>query len=276
MRLANKVALITGGGNGLGLAIAQAFLREGASVTIMDRSAQRVQAFCELPGQVDGIVGDVSHGDDHRRAVKQVVEHWGGLDIYVGNAGIWDYSKPSYRMSLENIDDAFDELMSINVKGYILGARASLAALVKRKGCMLFTLSNASFYPDGGGVLYTASKHAALGVVRQLAFEYAPHVRVNGVAPGAMDSDLRGPQSLNMSERSIHSIPVDNALAGNLPIDHWASPEECAAAYVYLASSSESGYATGSVLQVDGGFGVRGLGRARLGDDLDEWSDEVE
>lgn len=272
MRLQGKSALITGGGSGLGLAVANAYLHEGASVCIMDRDAARVEAFTGRSERTCGVTGDVTQPGAHTQAVAKTLEHFGQLDIYVGNAGIWDYSRPLHKMSLEELDRTFDELMSINVKGMMLGARAALPHLVRGSGCMIFTLSNAAFYPDGGGVVYTASKHAALGLVRQLAFECAPHVRVNGVAPGAMASNLRGPEALNMAQRDIQSLPVADALANNLPIDTWADPADVAAAYVFLAAANESGYATGSVVQVDGGFGVRGLGRGRLGDGLDKWS----
>src|SRR3546814_13245073 len=84
-----------------------------------------------------------------------------------------------------------DELFGVNVKGYVLLAKASLPALVRSGGSLVYTVSNAGFDPAGGGVLYTASKHAVVGLIRQLAFEFAPPVRVNGVAPGPIDTALR-------------------------------------------------------------------------------------
>ena len=85
--------------------------------------------------------------------------------------------------------------------GVSLGARIALSELLKTDGSIIVTLSNSSFYPDGGGVMYIASKHAALGVVRQLAHEFAPHIRVNGVSPGATKTDIRMPVSFGLDER---------------------------------------------------------------------------
>jgi cis-2,3-dihydrobiphenyl-2,3-diol dehydrogenase len=138
------------------------------------------------------------------------------------------------------------------------------------RGAMIFTVSNAGFYPDGGGTLYTASKHAVVGLVRQLAFECAPRVRVNGVAPGVIRTDLRGPDALDMADRSLGAVLTDDAVAGRLPIDRVPDPADYAAAYVFLAAASESGQATGSIINIDGGFAARGIGRARGGDALAE------
>ena len=94
------------------------------------------------------------------------------------------------------IDAAFDEVFHLNVKGYLLGAKAATDELRKTKGSVIFTVSNAGFWPGGGGPLYVASKHAVMGLVKQLAYELAPDIRVNGVAPGGMSTDLRGPRAL--------------------------------------------------------------------------------
>ena len=270
MRLESRVALITGGASGLGRAVARAFVAEGARVVLFDRDASALTDVAAEIGNAEIVSGDVRDPDANQAAVDAAVARFGGVDVLVGNAGIWDYNRPLARMDLDVLDATFDEVMGVNVKGYLLAARAALPALVERRGCMIFTLSNAAFHADGGGALYTASKHAALGVVRQLAFECAPHVRVNGVAPGAIATRLRGPQTLNMAEREIGSLPIDDGLKENLPIDGWAQPEDYAPAFVYLASSQESAFATGSVINVDGGWGARGMGRARGGDGLVE------
>src|SRR5208337_1786381 len=112
------------------------------------------------------------------------------------NAGIWDSSISLAALPDDRISAAFDELFCVNVKGYLLGAKAAYRELPQTNGCIIFTVSNAVFYPCGGGPLYTASKHAVVGLIRQLAYELAPKIRVNGVAPGAIPTDLRGPRSL--------------------------------------------------------------------------------
>ena len=163
---------------------------------------------------------------------------------------------------------AFDELMAINVKGPMLLAKAALPSLVRSEGSLLVTISNAGFYPDGGGILYTASKHALVGLVRQLAFELAPVVRVNGIAPGGIDTDLRGPSSLGMDQVSIHGLNLPSHAQSFVPIGRLPSAEEYAWAYVFLSSRTEAAPATGAVLNFDGGLGMRGLMQVRGGGDL--------
>lgn len=270
MRLAGTRALVTGGASGLGRAVVEAFVAEGARVVVFDRSERGLAAVTAAhPDQVRGVAGDVRDLAANRRAVAEAVASFGGLDVLVGNAGIWDYNRSLVRLPDDRIDAAFDEVMGVNVKGYLLAAKAAQAELVSTRGSMIFTVSNAGFYADGGGTLYTASKHAVVGLIRQLAFECGPYVRVNGVAPGVIRTDLRGPAALDMEERSIGGVLTEDAMAGSLPIDRVANPADYAAAYVFLAAAGESGQATGSIINVDGGFAARGVGRARGGDDLD-------
>ncbi len=193
-RLNEQVILITGGASGLGRAIAARCLKEGARVAVLDRSEQKLGELKDALGDsVTTTVGDVRSLADNNRAVEDCLAAFGRLDCAIGNAGIWDYSTNLLDLPADKIDRAFDEVFHINVKGYLLLAKAATPALVDSRGSMIFTISNAGFYPDGGGPLYTASKHAAVGLVRQLAFELAPFVRVNGVAPGGITTDLRGP-----------------------------------------------------------------------------------
>jgi NAD(P)-dependent dehydrogenase (short-subunit alcohol dehydrogenase family) len=269
MRLEGLRALVTGGASGLGRAVVERFVAEGARVIVFDRSTPGLEALTDAhPATVRGVQGDVRDLAAHQRAVALALSDLGGLDVLVGNAGIWDYNRPLSRLPDDRISAAFDEIMGINVKGYLLAAKAAQQALVAAGGSMIFTVSNAGFYPDGGGTLYTASKHAVVGLIRQLAFECAPRVRVNGVAPGVIRTDLRGPQALDLGERSIGAGLADDTLAGSLPIDRVPDPEDYASAYVFLAAAGESGHATGSIINIDGGFSARGLGRARGGDGL--------
>ncbi len=194
--LEGKVALVTGGASGLGRAIVERFGEEGARVVILDRSRECSEELAARLGpNVAATIGDVTVLADNRRAVAEAVKHFGRLDIFVGNAGIWDFNMSLVDLPDDRIGEGFDELFSINVKGYLLGAKAAYQELAKTHGCIIYTVSNAGFYPCGGGPLYTASKHAVVGLIRQLAYELAPRIRVNGVAPGAIPTDLRGPHS---------------------------------------------------------------------------------
>ena len=260
-RLDGQVALITGGASGLGRAIVDRFIAEGARVGVLDRSRERLDQLKSDHGDsVCCVTGDVRSFADNEAAVRDCVSAFGSLDCAIGNAGIWDYSVPLVDLPPENIDEAFDELFQVNVKGYMLLAKAALPALVRSQGSLIFTISNAGFYPDGGGPLYTATKHAVVGLVRQLAYEFSPSVRVNGVAPGGIGTDLRGPASLGMAERSIESIDLPKMAGPILPIGRLPTPEEYTGAYVFFATRGDTVPATGSLLNYDGGIGIRGFG----------------
>ena len=206
-RLDGEVALVTGGASGLGRAIVDRFVAEGARVAVLDRSAEGLDVLRREHGErVVVTQGDVRDAEANERAVSECVAAFGKLDCAIANAGIWDYSRLLVDLDPDTVAAGFDELMGVNAKGPLLLARASLPALVRSSGSFLVTISNAGFYPDGGGALYTMSKHALVGLVRQLAFEWAPAVRVNGIAPGPIETDLRGPASLGMAERSISSL----------------------------------------------------------------------
>lgn len=263
--------LITGGASGLGRAIARRFRDEGARVGILDRSARALEdARAELGDGIVAIEGDVRELAAHRRAVAAMLERYGSLDTFIGNAGIWDFGVSLVDLEDERIDAAFDEVFGINVRGYLLGAKAAVPALVRSGGSIVFTVSNAGFYPAGGGPLYTAAKHAVVGLIRQLSFELAPAVRVNGVAPGAIATDLCGPTALGMAESKLSSLPVGDIVARSLPIPTLMRPDDYAGHYILLASRANAGNTTGSIINCDGGFNSRGLLSPAGGVDLVE------
>lgn len=272
MKLDGEVVLVTGGASGLGRAIVDRFVAEGARVAVLDRSPERLaQMERDLGSAVIGISGDVRSLNSNKEAASVCVRQFGKIDCLIPNAGIWDYGRSLIDLPDDKIDAAFDEMFHVNVKGYLLAAKACLPALVDSRGAIIFTASNAGFYPDGGGPLYTATKHAVVGLVRQLAFELAPFVRVNSVAPGGIGgSDLRGPAALNLDATSITSIPLGELLADVLPTGKMASAEEYAGAYVFFATRGDSAPATGAVLNFDGGLGVRGIFKGMGGADLAE------
>ena len=185
--LAGHVALVTGAGSGIGRGVVDRFILEGARVVAFDRSDQALDALTEV--HRDGLIavqGDVRSAEDNARAVETTIGAFGGLDSFVGNAGVFDAALPITALGPDVLTKAAEEIFGINVLGYLVGAHAAAPALRERGGAMIFTASNASFEPGaGGGILYTTAKHAVVGLVRQLAHELAPDVRVNGVAPGA-------------------------------------------------------------------------------------------
>ena len=274
--LEGDVAFITGGGSGIGRAVADRYLAEGASVAIFGRGQEKLQEVVDAsiaPERMLAIAGDVRDTAALHSAVQQTVETFGKLDILVPNAGIWDFNRSVTRLSGEELGATFDELFSINVKGYLLTVEAAWRELVKTRGSIVMTLSNASFHTAGGGPVYTASKFAGRGLVNQFAYELAPKIRVNGVAVGGMNTDLRGPESLGLKERSIAASFARSEVTGNNPLiplhDASVDPRDFTGSYVLLASRGNSGNITGQIIQADGGIGVRGFGdRAAGGDDL--------
>jgi len=257
--LDGQVALVTGGGSGIGRGIVARFVAEGARVAVMDRVAARgEQLHREFGAAVIGVAGDVSRLDDNQRAVAETVGAFGQLDIFIGNAGIFDGFVPLAEIAEDKLAEAIDELFAVNVKGCLLGAKAALSELTKTSGCMVFTASVAGFNSGGGGALYTASKHAVVGLIRQLAAELGPRVRVNGVAPGGSRTDLRGLATLLQDRESHFADPSweERLRAGN-PLQVAIEPDDLAAAYVFLASRANARAVTGTILMVDAGSSLR-------------------
>jgi NAD(P)-dependent dehydrogenase (short-subunit alcohol dehydrogenase family) len=257
--LEGKTALITGGASGIGRAVAERFLVEGARVCVLDVSEERLDALANVYGErIETVVGNVRCYQDNERAVAKTVESFGKLDTLVVNAGIFDGFTNICDLSLEVMQEAFHEIFSVNVLGCLYSVKAALTALKESRGTIIFTLSQASFYPDGGGPLYTASKHAALGLMRQLAFELAPDIRVNGVAPGGTITALRVPSSLHARMPPLDEAQRRRRIAARNPLHIAMDPEDHAAVYVLLASD-QSRAITGEVIRSDGGLGVRGM-----------------
>lgn len=258
--LNNYVALVTGGGSGIGRAVVKRYLEEGCKgVGVLLRDAKQEASLKEEFGdRVCVTRGDVRSYADNQAAVDATLAAYGKLDTLVGNAGVWDYFTKLEKIAPEKLSESFDELFGVNVKGYLMAARAAAEPLRASGGSMIFTLSNASFYPGGGGPLYVASKHACLGLIRQLAYEFAPVVRVNGVAPGGTVTPLRGPESLGQFDQRLSDIPgFEDKVAESMPLKFIAQPEEHAGHFVLLASKENSRATTATVIHSDCGWEIR-------------------
>jgi len=251
------------------------YVEEGARVCIMDISAERLAELSRLYGErVIGVQGDATTVEANERAVRQTVEKFSKLDVFVANAGLGDAFRELIDIPTADVPRVYKEIFDLNVLAVIIGARVAVKELVKTQGSIIVTLSNSSFYPDGGGVMYIASKHAALGIVRQLAHEFAPMVRVNGVSPGATKTDIRMPASFGLDERGerirthTHPSNKDAAVEACTPLKMHAEPADHSGAYVLLASRRDSKAMTGTVVKSEAGLGIRGLRRVRGGDEL--------
>jgi NAD(P)-dependent dehydrogenase (short-subunit alcohol dehydrogenase family) len=257
--LEGDVAMLTGGGSGLGRALVERFVAEGARVGVLEVNAAKAKELeADFGDSVAVTTGSATEWADNTRAVARTVEAFGRLDTFIGNAAVWDFGTSLEALPAEALPAAFEQLFGLNVLGYLLGAKAAIEPLRRARGSIIFTLSNAAFYPGGGGPLYTAAKHAGVGLVRQLAYELAPEIRVNAVAPGGMRTDLRGPAALGLSELSFGTLPVDDLVSRLGPLERPISPADYTGTYVLLASARNSPSTTGSVHNCDGGLGVRG------------------
>lgn len=257
--LDDKVALVVGGGSGIGFAVVDAFLREGARVAVLELDPGKCADVRGLGAGVVAVEGDATSRLDNERAVRETVEAFGRLDALATFVGVFDYYTPLSEIGDERLDEAFEELFATNVKSYLLSAKAALEPLTAARGSIVFTVSTSGFYPGRGGILYVASKFAVRGLVVQLARELAPAIRVNGVAPGGtLDTDMRGLRALGLGERRLVDAPNrEEELRSRTPLEVALRPEDHAGAYVLLASDRARGI-TGVVINSDGGIGVRG------------------
>ncbi|CAJ1509992.1 SDR family oxidoreductase [[Mycobacterium] burgundiense] len=264
--LDGDVALILGGGSGLGLGIARHFLSEGAEVAIFEVSEQKLRDLeDEFGDKVLLVRGDVTNVDDLTECRERIVHRWGKLNCLIGAQGIFDGNIPLRDVPVELVGGLFDELFHVNVLGYFLASRVFLELLEAELGAIVLTSSVAAYAADGGGLMYTASKGAVVSAVRQLAFEFAPKVRVNGVAPGAIaDSQLRGPATLGLQDAKQSDIPKEAMEASFESMSLMRRlPTPSDYAYVYsLLASRHNAVTTGQTVLLEQG----GLNRAILSD----------
>lgn len=245
MRLAGKVALVTGAQQGIGRAIALAYGREGASVVVNyldDRQgAEEIAALIQQHGSQAVIAaGSVAHGDDVR-AMLEAGATLGGIDILVNNAGIFP------RVEFLQMTEAhWDEVLNVNLKGTFLCTQAVARMLVAqgRAGAIINLASGAAFRSSPRGVHYVSSKAGIVGFTRATALELASHrIRVNAVAPGLTDT---AQPRYGMSEAELQ------ASGQQVPLGRIAVPDDIAHLAVFLASE-ESSHITGQTIHVNGG-----------------------
>lgn len=242
--LKDKVAVITGGTRGIGYAVAEAFLDQGARVIICgskpasaEKAVQKLQS--DHPGcPIAGIAPKLSSVKAMSTAFQDIVKQYGRIDILVNNAGI------SARESLYDYDeDAFDAIVDLNFKAVFACTRA-VAPIMKAQGggCIINTSSMVSIYGQPAGCGYPATKFAVNGLTKSLARELGPdHIRVNAVAPGVTRTDM------------VAALPQEmiDAVSAGIPLGRVGEPHEVANAFLFLASDLAS-YVTGAVLSVDG------------------------
>ncbi|WP_417663310.1 SDR family NAD(P)-dependent oxidoreductase [Pseudomonas sp.] len=245
-KLNNKVAVITGGSSGIGLAIAQRFAEEGAKVVITGRRELALNDAVALIGaQATAVCADVSSPDDVERLYQQVGQLHGRIDVLVANAGVI-HPAPFEAVTLEQFDSQFD----INVRGVFLTTQKALP-LLSDGGAIVLVSSIAHFKALEGHCVYAAAKAAVRSFARSWAYDLKHRgIRVNCLSPGPVKTPIIGkmgiaPENLEAFEDSVGAM---------IPLGRLGRPEELAAAALFLASD-ESSFVTGIDLCADGGLG---------------------
>jgi len=251
-RLDKKIALITGGGSGIGRSSALAFAREGAKVIVSDVDSEggkeTVRMIQAAGGTAVFVKADVSKAAEVEELVKKGVETYGRLDCALNNAGIQGDIKQTAECSQEN----WDRIIAINLTGVWLCMKYEIPYMLQqRSGAIVNTASNFGLVGSIGMPAYAASKHGVLGLTKTAALEYAKAgIRVNAVCPGPTQTPLVD-RILNAQPQIANQIV--EAIKAREPLGRMGQPEEIAEAVVWLCSEAAS-FVTGAALAVDGGF----------------------
>jgi NAD(P)-dependent dehydrogenase (short-subunit alcohol dehydrogenase family) len=251
-------ALVTGGGSGLGRAIAVALAAGGAAVAVADLlpdgGAETVALIRDKGGRAVSMPADVSRWDDVDRVVAATVRELGPLGIMVNAAGILDGYQP-----IEDMAPAvFERLIAINLTGTFFGCKRALAEMLPRQaGRVINMASVAGLIGGGGGPAYVASKHGVVGLTRQIAVGCASRgVTVNAICPGPIQTGLRANSAriLGADAPPMRGVGGDEAaIRAAVPAGRRGTVEEVAAAACYLAGAADA-YVTGHTLVIDGGW----------------------
>lgn len=245
MKLQNKIAVITGGNSGIGLATAHEFKAEGARVIIIGRNAEAVAtAVAEIGGDTLGVTADVSRVADIDRAFQEIAAKAGRVDVLFINAGVAKFAPLA-----ESTEALYDEMFDPNVKGAFFTAQRALP-LLSDGASVIFTSSTVASFGMPGASIYAATKAALNSFAKTLGVELAGRkIRVNVVSPGPIATPLFGKMGMTQEQ-------VDHTAAGILsgvPLGRFGDSSEIAKAVTYLASD-DSAYVTGTELLVDGGM----------------------
>jgi 3-oxoacyl-[acyl-carrier protein] reductase len=249
-RLEGTVALVTGAGQGLGRAIAQAFGAERASVAAVDINPETARETCASVSAAGGVAialeADVSSRSSVAEMTATALQELGRVDVVCNNAGILDGFAPAGDVG----DELWDRVIAVNLTGNFLVTRAMLPQMLERgSGTFVNIASMAGFIAGAGGAAYTASKHGVIGLTRQVSVDYGPRgVRANAICPGSMDTE--------MSREFLAREPAVLDIVNSVPAGRQGRPDEVAKLAVYLASE-DSAFMHGAAVVIDGGWTVR-------------------
>ena len=243
-----KVAIVTGGGSGIGQATALAFARAGASVVVADVDPGAVdetaRAIKDAGGEGTGVVTDVTRAADVERMVAAAVDTYGGLDVAFNNAGV--EAKPLAVAEIS--EEEWDRVQAVNTKGVWLSMKYEIPQMLARGGGAIVNASSIlGLYGSSNGSLYSSTKHAVAGLTRSAALDYATQgIRINATSPGMIETPMMERTAVNMA------VPPE-AFHAMHPLGRTGRAPEIADAVLWLCSDG-AGYVTGTPLAVDGGF----------------------
>jgi 2-keto-3-deoxy-L-fuconate dehydrogenase len=246
MRLAGRVAVVTGAASGIGRATVELFLAEGARIVAVDRDAAELEKFCADKADVLACTGDVVDEPFVRATVDAAIARWQRLDVMVTGAGI-SVGQPALTTELA----AWDQVFAINAKGTFLWAREALRVMEPAgQGSIVTIASQLAFAGGRMNAAYVASKGAVVSLTRSIALDYAKSgVRCNCVLPGATDT----PMLRRSFARNADPEAARARSRGRHAMDRFGDPRETARAILFLASD-ESSFTTGAMIPVEGGW----------------------
>ena len=252
MRFEGKTALITGGGTGIGAAVAHRIRSEGGNVALVGRRKEPLQGVAEEIG-AEAFAADAADGDRMKATVAAIVERFGGIDMLIANAGGHGVG-PTISMS----DETWETSIRLNLNTAFISARETLPQLIERKGNIVVLASIAGLFagPDAAG--YVTTKHACIGLAKSLARDYGRFgVRTNTVCPGWVTTAMADEQMEVLVEKhGLDNIEEAYAMVTkDVPLGRPASAEDVSNAVCFLASS-EASMINGAILTVDGGAGT--------------------
>ena len=251
MMLKNKVALITGGSSGIGMAIAQRFLKEGAKVVITGRSKERCDSALNqlntiVVDAVDSATGDVSKWDDVEKMVEKTVKRFGRIDILINNAGIYLEKRIE-----ETSEEEWDQVININLKGVFLCSKAVYPHFKNQgSGTIVNISSDSGVSGNPNEAAYCASKGGVTNLTRAMALDYAKeNIRVNAICPAVINTPMLQKEVDRQEDKDAYLKEMDELH----PVGRVGRPEEVAFA-VLMVASDEASFITGANISVDGGF----------------------
>ena len=249
-RFENKVAVITGGARGIGLAAGKLLSEEGAKVLLVDLQEDALQDAVKTIGndRVSYQIADVSQSDQVQNYVAVALERYGKIDCFLNNAGVEGIVAPIADSPI----DAFDQVMAVNVKGVWLGLKYVIPAMLENGGgSIVITSSLAGLKGSPNLSPYVASKHAVVGMMRGVSQEYATQgIRINTVNPAPIETRMM--RSLETGFAPGHEDAAKQELSKMMPMGRYGEPEEVARLMAFLCSD-EASYCSGGTYSVDGG-----------------------